>query len=113
MSRLERGVEEPLHALLGANYFQHAHADGRSRWNYARNFTGAVNWLYFNIGFHTAHHERPREHWSCMPELHRRLRERVDPALEERSFLIYLLRVMLLGTLVPRFRSRSLMTPIH
>ena len=100
-----------LHALLGANYFQHAHADGRSRWNYARNFTGAVNVLYFNIGLHTAHHEHPREHWSRMPALHAQLRQRIDPALEERSFLAYLLRVMVLGALLPRFRSRSLMAP--
>ncbi len=100
-----------LHALLGANYFQHAHADGRSRWNYARNFTGAVNWLYFNIGLHTAHHEHPRVHWSRMPALHRALRSRVNPALEERSFALYLLRVMLLGALLPRWRSRSLMSP--
>jgi fatty acid desaturase len=101
-----------LHTLLGANYFQHAHADGCSRWNYARNFTGAVNWLYFNIGFHTAHHEHPREHWSRMPALHCALRAHVHPALEERSFALYLLRVMALGALWPRWRSRSLMTPI-
>lgn len=100
-----------MHCLLGANYFQHAHADGRSRWHYARNFTGAVNWLYFNIGLHTAHHEHPRAHWSRMPALHRTLRGQVHPALEERSFLLYLLRVMLLGALLPRFRSRSLMAP--
>jgi fatty acid desaturase len=100
-----------LHALLGANYFQHAHADGRSRWNYARNFTGAVNVLYFNIGLHTAHHEYPREHWSRMPALHAALRARVDPALEEPSFVRYVLRVMVLGALLPRFRSRSLMAP--
>jgi hypothetical protein len=99
-----------LHALLGANYFQHAHADGRSRWNYARNFTGAVNLLYFNIGLHTAHHEHPRAHWSRMPALHAQLRHRVDPALEERSLVAYVLRVMVLSALLPRFRSRSLMT---
>ena len=74
-------------------------------------FTGAVNWLYFNIGLHTAHHEHPREHWSHMPALHRALRARVDPALEERSFALYLLRVMALGALLPRWRSRSLMSP--
>jgi hypothetical protein len=99
-----------LHALLGANYFQHAHADGRSRWHYARNFTGAVNALYFNIGLHTAHHEHPREHWSRMPALHAALRHRIHPALEERSFVAYLVRVMLLGAVWPRFRTRSLMT---
>jgi fatty acid desaturase len=99
-----------LHALLGANYFQHAHADGRSRWHYARNFTGAVNWLYFNIGLHTAHHEHPREHWSRMPALHAALRHRVHPSLEERSFVAYVARVMLLGAVWPRFRTRSLMS---
>jgi fatty acid desaturase len=99
-----------LHALLGANYFQHAHADGRSRWHYARNFTGAVNWLYFNIGLHTAHHEYPRAHWSRMPALHAALRHRVHPTLEERSFVAYLVRVMLLGSVWPRFRTRSLMS---
>jgi hypothetical protein len=98
-----------LHTLLGANYFQHAHADGRSRWHCARNFTGAINWLYFNIGFHSAHHEHPREHWSCMPALHQTLRANLHPALQERSFFVYLLRVMALGALLPRFRSRSLM----
>jgi fatty acid desaturase len=100
-----------MHSLLGANYFQHAHADGRSRWNYARNFTGAVNWLYFNIGLHTAHHEHPREHWSRMPALHRTLRLRVDPCLEERSFVLYVLRVMVIGALSARFRSRTMMVP--
>lgn len=45
-----------LHWLLGANYLQHAHADGRSRLQFARNFTGGVNRWFFNIGYHTAHH---------------------------------------------------------
>jgi fatty acid desaturase len=99
-----------LHTLLGANYLQHAHADGRSRWNYARNFTGRIaNALLFNIGLHTAHHEHPREHWSRMPALHAALRQKVHPALEEKNLARYLLRVMVLGAFVPRFRSRSLM----
>src|SRR5256885_16702539 len=36
----------------------------RSPLNYARNFEGWVNPLLFNIGLHTAHHERPQAHWS-------------------------------------------------
>ncbi len=98
-----------MHMLLGANYLQHAHADGASRWNYARNFTGAVNLVYFNIGLHTAHHEHARAHWADMPALHAALRERVHPALDERSFVAYVLRVMVLSPFVPRWRSRSLM----
>jgi fatty acid desaturase len=102
-----------MHWLLGANYFQHAHADGRSRWNYARNFEGGVNWLYFNIGFHTAHHEHARAHWSEMPALHASLRRHVDPRLNERSLLAYVARVFVAGAVVPRWRSRSLMALEH
>jgi fatty acid desaturase len=112
-----------LHWLLATNYLQHAHADGAtaaaqgapgdtpgSRLNYARNFEGLVNPLLFNIGFHTAHHENPHAHWSELGRLHRQhYRRRVDPALNERGLLAYMLRVYLLGAVWPRFRSRSLM----
>lgn len=108
-----------LHWLLATNYLQHAHADGREgargdtpggALNYARNFEGLVNPLLFNIGLHTAHHENPHAHWSELSKLHReRYRDRVDPALNERGLVPYMLRVFVLGALVPRFRSRSLM----
>lgn len=104
-----------LHWLLGANYLQHAHANGRSRVDYARNFEGLVNPLLFNIGLHTAHHEHPRAHWSQLPALHRHWRGRVDPRLVERSFARYVLRVFVGGMLHARWRSQSLMpaSPYH
>ena len=105
-----------LHWLLATNYLQHAHADGASRetqgiaLNYARNFEGLINPLLFNIGLHTAHHENPHAHWSELAELHRtRYRARVDDALNERGVVSYMLRVFVLGAVLPRFRSRSLM----
>ncbi|WP_241660714.1 fatty acid desaturase family protein [Variovorax guangxiensis] len=108
-----------LHWLLATNYLQHAHADGRtgargdtrgSALNYARNFEGLVNPLLFNIGLHTAHHENPHAHWSDLSHLHReRYRARVDPSLNEGGLLLYMLRVLVLGTVVPRWRSRPLM----
>lgn len=112
-----------LHWLLATNYLQHAHADGsprgekvapgdtqRGALNYARNFEGLVNPLLFNIGLHTAHHENPHAHWSDLTRLHRdTYRERVDPALNEGGLLPYMFRVFVLGAVVPRFRSRSLM----
>jgi fatty acid desaturase len=111
-----------LHWLLATNYLQHAHADGRagargdtpgSALNYARNFEGLVNPLLFNIGLHTAHHENPHVHWSELTRLHRaRYRARVAPALNEGGLVPYMLRVFVLGTVVPRFRSRALMTPM-
>jgi hypothetical protein len=45
-----------------------------------------------------------------MPALHAALRHRVHPALEERSFLACLVRVMLVGSVWPRFRNRSLLS---
>ena len=114
-----------LHWLLATNYLQHAHADGRKpsreealrdtprrRLNYARNFEGLVNPLLFNIGLHTAHHENPHAHWSELTHLHRtRYRAQVDPVLNEGGLVPYMLRVFVLGTVWPRFRSRSLMPP--
>lgn len=98
-----------LHWLLGANYLQHAHADGRSRLQFARNFTGGVNRWFFNIGYHTAHHLQPRLHWSALPAAHQRIASQIDPRLTERSLLRYAL-VTLVGGLIWRgARSHSLM----
>ena len=98
-----------LHWLLATNYLQHAHADGRpltrgqrldsaTPLNYARNFEGWVNPLLFNIGLHTAHHERPQAHWSELTRLHsEHYRQRVAPALNEGGLLPYMARVFVLG----------------
>jgi len=53
--------------LVGVNLLQHDACDpGESR-----NFTGRMgNWLFFNNGYHTAHHLRPSAHWSALPALH-------------------------------------------
>ncbi|NUO71530.1 MAG: fatty acid desaturase, partial [Frateuria sp.] len=83
-----------LHWLLGANYLQHAHADDRARYGYARNFESRLlNLTLFNIGLHTAHHEHGRAHWSELPALHRHYRARIDPRLLEPSLSRYALRV--------------------
>ena len=97
-----------LFFLLGANYLQHAHADDLSRWNYARNFLGWVNPLFFNVGLHTAHHEHGDAHWSDLPRLHARIAPRLDPRLVEPGLGAYLLRVFVAAIFVPSLRSRSL-----
>ena len=110
-----------LHWLLATNYLQHAHADGRPQsraqraspqvpLNHARNFTGWVNPLLFNIGLHTAHHEEPHAHWSELSRLHReRYAQRVDPRLNEGGLLPYMGRVFVLGLVWPAARSQPLM----
>ena len=98
-----------LHWLLGANYLQHAHADGRSRLQFARNFTGGVNRWFFNIGYHTAHHLQPRLHWSALPAAHQRIASQIDPRLTERSLLRYALVTLVGGPIWRGARSHSLM----
>ena len=110
-----------LHWLLATNYLQHAHADGRPQsraqraspdvpLNHARNFTGWVNPLLFNIGLHTAHHEEPHAHWSELSRLHReQYAQRVDPRLNEGGLLAYMGRVFVLGLVWPAARSQPLM----
>lgn len=103
-----------LHWLLATNYLQHAHAQGQSapgtprHYRYARNFYGALNPLLFNIGLHTAHHERPRAHWSTLPQWDAHFRPNVPECLREPSLLGYMLRVYGLGLVSPRWRTQSL-----
>ncbi len=98
-----------LHCLLGANYLQHAHADGRSPRNFARNFEGWINPLCFNIGLHTAHHLHPTLHWSRLPQAHAAIKPSVDPRLLERGLARYLWRTFVWSLLFKKHRSRSLM----
>lgn len=100
-----------LHWLLATNYLQHAHADGNSPINFARNFEGWVNPLLFNIGLHTAHHRHPRAHWSALTKLHLQYRDQVDPRLNAGPLLWYMCRSYFLSPIFPRWRSDSLMKP--
>ena len=85
---------------------------GERRFDYARNFEGLLNPLFFNIGLHTAHHENPHAHWSELQQLHaRHYRDRVHPALNEGGLVPYMLRVYVLGAVLPRFRTRPMMPP--
>ena len=98
-----------LHWLLATNYLQHAHADGHSKINFARNFEGWVNPLCFNIGLHTAHHRHPRAHWSELTRLHPQYRAQIHPDLNAGPLMAYMARTFVLSIFSPRRRSRSLM----
>lgn len=97
-----------LFAVLIFNYVQHVHADEESVWNHSRNFTGWLNLMLFNNGYHTVHHEKAGSHWSKSPESHAAIAKNIDPALIERSFWWYILRVYFLGIFVPKFRTKSM-----
>ena len=90
------------HWLLGANYLQHAgcrpgtgpEAAKDGSFQFARNFTGLMNLVWFNIGYHTAHHHRPGVHWADLPALHDELRERIPDDLVHRSLTVYMLAML-------------------
>ncbi len=96
-----------LFAVLVFNYVQHVHADEESEFDHSRNFTGFLNVLLFNNGYHTVHHDKAGTHWSKTPELHAKVADKIDPELNERSFWWYIIRVYFLSIFIPSYRTRS------
>ncbi len=97
-----------LFFLLASNYLQHAHTDEESDNDHSRNFIGLLNPLFFNVGYHTAHHADGAMHWSRLPQAHAAMASKISPQLIEKSFCWYCLRVFLLSLFIPRMRSSSL-----
>lgn len=83
-----------LFCLVGVNLLQHDSCDPASGINHSRNFTGRLgNWLFFNNGFHTAHHLRPELHWSELAEYHKlHVTETINKELEQNSILLFLFK---------------------
>ena len=96
-----------LFSILIFNYVQHVHTDEESRYNHSRNFVGLINLALFNNGYHTIHHEAPGLHWSKTPAAQKKLQNLIDPALNERSFWWFLVRVYLLSPFHSRFGTVS------
>jgi fatty acid desaturase len=84
--------------ILRINLIQHDGCDTSSEYNHSRNFVGRIfNWFMCNNGFHTIHHNRAGLHWSTLAEAHaREVAPRIDPSLDERSMIAYLLRTFVL-----------------
>jgi len=97
-----------LFSVLIFNYVQHVHANEESKWNHSRNFTGFLNFLLFNNGYHTIHHHRAGLHWNKVPEAHKEIEKNIDPILLERSFWWYIVRSYLLSIFIPKFRTNSM-----
>jgi fatty acid desaturase len=103
-----------LWGMMFINYIQHIHCDPSSRYDHSRNFVSPVaNWLVFNSGYHTAHHEKAGAHWSTLPAIHANLAANIDPELKQRSIAGYLFRAYVLGPFAPRFRPRQIGRPAY
>lgn len=97
-----------LFSVLIFNYVQHVHADEESEWNHSRNFTGFLNFLLFNNGYHTIHHHKAGLHWYKAPAAHKEIEKNISPLLLERSFWWYIFRSYFLSVFIPKFRTNSM-----
>jgi fatty acid desaturase len=97
-----------LFSVLIFNYVQHVHADEESEWNHSRNFTGFLNFLLFNNGYHTIHHHKAGLHWKKAAEAHKEINDNINPVLLERSFWWYIIRSYFLSIFIPKFRTTSM-----
>jgi fatty acid desaturase len=86
-----------VYGITTINLFQHDGCDEKDPLNHSRNFVGKLlNWLTFNNGFHSVHHDTPTLHWSLLPEEHaKRYAGRLSANLEQRSLFVYLVRTYL------------------
>jgi fatty acid desaturase len=97
-----------LWSMIFINYIQHVHCDPWSKHNHSRNFVSPnANWLVFNNGFHTAHHEQPGAHWSKLAELHAKIDEHIDPELKQPSILWFCAKNYILGPIFPSLRTKQ------
>ena len=98
-------------SMIFINYIQHVHCRpvvGAQPLAQLRLKLG--NWLVFNNGFHTAHHESAGLHWSKLPEAHAKIAHLIDPELKQASIVGYVCRAYLLGIFSDgSARSRSVM----
>ena len=89
-----------LFVIMIFNYIQHVHADEESPLNHSRNFTSRfTNFMMFNNGYHTAHHNKASVHWSQLPAAHKKIAHQIEPHLNQSTIIGYLLKTYLLEPL--------------
>jgi fatty acid desaturase len=80
-------------SMMFTNYLQHVDCDYASPDDHSRNFVSPwMNWLVFEAGYHTVHHEHAGSHWSAYPALHAARAARISPQLNQRTLFGYCVR---------------------
>jgi fatty acid desaturase len=91
--------------MMLTNYLQHIGCEPNSQHSHSRNFVSpGWNWLVFDNGYHTVHHEHPGLHWSRYRALHHLASSRIPQALNESTIVGYALRSYLRGPTAPATR---------
>jgi fatty acid desaturase len=87
-------------SMMVINYVQHIGCDANSADNHSRNFVGKwENWLVFDAGLHTVHHEHPGVHFSEYQRLHDARKDRIAPDLNQRNVLSFMIAHYVLAPL--------------
>ncbi len=95
--------------MMWFNYMQHVHCDPWSRRNHSRNITGRLfNFLVFNAGLHTVHHDNPGAHWSELPALHAKIEAEIHPRLKQPSFWWFVFRSYVLTAFLPSLETKQI-----
>lgn len=83
--------------IVGTNFWQHDGCDPNHPYNHTRNFTNKwLNYVAFNNGFHSAHHNKANLHWSLLPEYHEKyVAPNIHPNLNQKYLLPYLIKTCL------------------
>jgi fatty acid desaturase len=97
-----------LWTIMFFNYVQHVHADPWSEHNHSRNFTGGLlNFLLFNNGLHTAHHENPGAHWSALKAIHAEIAPHIDDRLNVPNTPWWLFKQYVLAPFFPSLGTQQ------
>jgi len=90
-------------SMMFTNYLQHVGCDHASADDHSRNAVSRwMNWLVFEAGYHTVHHEHPGSHWSAYPAMHAARATRIAPHLNQGTLLGFCVRRYLLDPLRSR-----------
>ena len=96
-------------SMMWFNYMQHVHTDPWSKRNHSRNITGRVfNFLVFNNGLHTVHHDNAGTHWSKAYEAHAKIAHEIHPDLNWRSFWWWIIRGYVIPAFVPSMETKQI-----
>ncbi len=98
-----------LWTIMFFNYVQHVHTDP---WSDAQPLPelrrAGLNFLLFNNGLHSAHHEMAGAHWSTLARAAREARAVIDPRAERAQLLVVLLQNYLLAPVFPSLGTHQI-----